>query len=312
MVLHSPPGSRPAPPHHPPPCMPVLSAAHSCFACKMNCAWYRYKQCGDVVCTRHESSLTHRRQTGGEQGELHMGCAQSHLSERREWDQNIGRWVVRRVWRNACGKLHRTTGPAEEDWTVLPGGGRVLSYQGWYVNGKAHREGRPAYRWWHVANDGTRALVSEGWWRAGMEHRVGGPAYRRWTAEPDGTRTLVCKWWWANGKLHRVDGPALHRVDGPALHRVDGPALHRRGFFWHSREAPQEHLPWLRRGQGVVVPFVATARVQKRPACRRYGGGVFPVWCRDVRLARSGAAPTTLPVPFLYCSLVGGAVLLCV
>jgi len=35
---------------------------------------------------------------------------------------------------------------AAEHWTVLPGGGHMLSFQAWYLNGNKHREGRFAVR----------------------------------------------------------------------------------------------------------------------------------------------------------------------
>jgi len=177
-----------------------------------------------------------------------------------------GRWVTRRAWRNTRGQLHRTTGPAVETWTVLPGGGHVLTDRGWWQNGNPHREGRPAYRRWHVANDGTRVLDVEVWCRHGQDHRVGGPSYREWMTGPDGTRTLQCESWWGNNKLHRVDGPACKGY----------------GFFyWHDAVVGQKDLPWLRRGQGSLVPLAASTMAAAR---NQVGdGGTAPAWSRDTR-----------------------------
>jgi len=209
------------------------------------------------------------------------------MQKTTEFTGEYGRRVIRREWYNTDDQLHRTTGPASEDWTVLPGGAHVLSFQGWYLDGKYHREGRPAYRWWHVANDGTRLLVVEGWGRHGESHRVGGPAYRDWTVGPDGTQTL-CGHWRVNGVQHRADGPAYPK----------------NGFWWHGMEVRQEDLPWLRRGHCLLSAF--TGAIQQGG-----NGGVFPAWSRDARVAMTGpgAASST---PSTYRSAVGGTVLLCV
>jgi len=140
--------------------------------------------------------------------------------------------VVRRTWRNTDGQLHRTAGPAWEEWTVLPGGGHVLSYQAWSLNGRTHREGWPANRYWHVAEDGTRSLAHEWWSQHGGGHRIGAPSFRHWTVERDGTRTVASEEWHVNGNLHRADGPAYEG----------------RSFYSHNRGVRQEDLPWLRRG----------------------------------------------------------------
>jgi len=106
--------------------------------------------------------------TGGCQG---CSKASSQSSTAAGW--------IRREWDNTDGKPHRTTGPAMENWTVLPGEGRrVLSYQVWYLNGKPHREGRPARCSWHVADNGTRILTREEWYRHDMLHLVGGLVMR--------------------------------------------------------------------------------------------------------------------------------------
>ena len=208
--------------------------------------------------------------------------------QQTECTDEHGRRVIRREWRNMEGQRHRTTGPAVEEWTVLPGGAHVLSRQVWYQNGGVYREGRPARRRWHVAEDGTRVLGREEWWRHEREHRVGGPAYRRWTVEPDGARTLAWESWRVNGKLHRVDGPAYPK----------------NGFWWHGMEVRQEDLPWLRRGHCLLSAF--TGAIQQGG-----NGGVFPAWSRDARVAMTGpgAASST---PSTYRSAVGGTVLLCV
>jgi len=207
-----------------------------------------------------------------------------------EHTDDSGRRVIRRQWRDTCGELHRTTGPAWEEWTVLPVGTHVLSLQGWYVNGNLHREGRPAVRRWHVADDGTRVLVCEAWWRAGMPNRVGGPWYRDWTVGPDGTRTLECKGWWANGKCHRVDGPAYAG----------------REFYWHGVYVREEDLPWVRRGRGILAALAGPGAASPR----HHGDGeVGPTWTRDARVALAHATPTASPA---YRSAVGGVVLLCV
>jgi len=195
---------------------------------------------------------------------------------------------VRREWRNTRGELHRTTGPAVERWTVLPGGGHVLSYQVWCLNGKAHREGRPAVRRWHVAENGTRVLVREEWVRHGRRHRVDGPSWRRWTVEPGGTRTLTYGSWRVNNKLHRADGPACDE----------------RWFYWHDRKVRQEDLPWLRRGHGLLAAFTVATQ-------QGGGSGVFPAWSRDTRVEMTGADSVS-NTPRTYRSAVGGSVLLCV
>ena len=200
------------------------------------------------------------------------------------------RQVIRREWRNTEGKLHRTTGPAVEEWIVLPGGGggHVLSYLSWWHFGKPHREGRSARRMWHIANDGTRVLAWEEWWRHNTRHRVGGPSFRHWPAGPDDTRTLACEYWHVNGKWHRVDGPALNG----------------RRVYCQNREVAREDLPWLRRGLRLLVPL-AIAKQQGS------GGGsvISPAWTRDARVAPTHATPTASPT---YRSAVGGVVLLCV
>jgi len=162
-------------------------------------------------------------------------CTGPPRMQQTECTGEYGRRVIRREWRNTRGELHRTTGPAVENWTVLPGGAHVLSYQVWYLNGRRHWESRPAWRSWHVKGNGTRVLVTEEWYRHGVWHRVGGPAYRSWHVEPDGTRTLTWEEWCVNGKLQRVDGPAIGRQ-----------------FCWHGETARQEDLPWLRRGRDLL------------------------------------------------------------
>jgi len=178
--------------------------------------------------------------------------------------------------------MHRTTGPAVENWTVLPGGAHVLSFQAWYVNGKLHREGRPAILYWHVADDGTRVLGREAWRRRGQSHRGDGPSYCYWTMERDGTRRLAWETWRVNGERHRVDGPAY--------------AGH--GFSWHCKDVKGEDLPWLRRGRTFLTLLTA-------PPC---GKGV-PAWSRDRRVTMTGA-DTVSNTPRTYRSAVGGAVLL--
>jgi len=206
--------------------------------------------------------------------------------QQTEFTDDYGSRVIRRAWRNTGGQLHRTTGPAVENWTVLPGGGHMLSRQGWYVNGSVHRVGRPAYRRWDVADDGTRVLVREAWYQYDQSHRSTGPAHRRWTVGQDGTRTLAWERWWANGNQHRVDGPAL-----------DG-----RWFAWHGSWMTQEDLPWVRRGQGILAALAGAGAASR-------GGEVGPTWTRDARVARTHATPPASPT---YRSAVGGVVLLCV
>jgi len=198
-----------------------------------------------------------------------------------------GRRVIHRSWRNARGQLHRTTGPAVEEWTVLPDGAHMLSYQAWYVNGKLHREGQPARRGWHIADDGTRVLEDEEWYRHGNDHRMNGPSWRRWTARPDGTLRLEWKWWYANGKMHRADGPAIGRQ-----------------FCWHGETVRQEDLPWLRRGRTYL-----TAWATRATGTWEGGGGTSPVWSRDARVTMPEGATQA---KVTYRSAVGGAVLLCV
>jgi len=198
-----------------------------------------------------------------------------------------GRRMIHRQWRNTDGQRHRTGGPAVENWTVLPGGAHVLSFQVWYVNGSVHREGQPASRGWHVADDGAQVLRREEWRRHGRRHRVGGPSYRQWTVEPDGTRTLSFVWWYVNGRRHRVDGPVLGR----------------HCFYWHDKAVKSEDLPWLRRGHGLLTAF--TGATQQGGSG---GGGTSPAWSQDARVTRAGA---NVPMPTTYRSVVGGAVLLC-
>jgi len=188
------------------------------------------------------------------------------------------------------GELHRTTGPAVEEWTVLPGRAHVLSFQAWFLNGNWHREGRPARRAWHVANDGTLVLVCEEWKQHGRWHLMNGPSYRGWTTEPDGTRRLAREWWYVNGRLHRVDGPAQTGPDE---------------YWWHGVEVRQEDLPWLRRGHGLLAGLT-------RATQQRGGSGVSPAWSRDARVAMTAAVYGLTPTPTTYRSAVGGSVLLCV
>jgi len=42
--------------------------------------------------------------------------------QQTEFTDEYGRQVIGREWRNTDGQLHRTTGPAWEEWTVLPSG----------------------------------------------------------------------------------------------------------------------------------------------------------------------------------------------
>ena len=194
--------------------------------------------------------------------------------------------MIRRAWRNTDGELHRTTGPAVEAWTVLPGGGHVLSRQVWAVNGKAHREGRPVGRRWHVADDGTRVMEDEEeWWRAGRRHRLEGPSHRHWIVRRDDT-TLQWEVWRVNGKLHRADGPALNGC----------------WFYWHGRRVEAGDLPWLRRGQTLLVAFTG-ANTREQGDDSSAGS---PTWSRDARVVMVGG-----DLPETYRSAVGGAVLLC-
>ena len=212
--------------------------------------------------------------------------------EQTAWQDGNGRRVIRREWYNARGQLHRTTGPAEEHWTVLPGGAHMLSYQVWSLNGRIHREGRPAWRSWRVADDGTRVLVREGWFQYEQSHhRSTGPAYRRWTVGQDGTRTLAWEEWCVNEKLHRADGPAQ-----------DG-----RSFYWHGVEVRQEALPWLRRGQGILAGLADGHGAEPQ------GDGAAassPAWSGDTRVTVTWHGEGA--VVAAYRSAVGGSMLLCV
>jgi len=207
------------------------------------------------------------------------------MQETKKWDAVRG-FVITREWHNVLGELHRETGPAREQWVVIPGGTHVLSYEGWYLHGVEHREGRPAFRQWRVAGDGTSVLVYERWQRHGRRHRLGGPAIRRWAVDHVGRRTLAGELWSVNNKRHRVDGPT--HLPGP--------------FFWYGGTlVRQKDLPWLRRGRHLLAAFTgATTRQQGDGG----GGGVFPAWCKDARVTMTGAA--------LYTSVVGGTVFLCV
>jgi len=213
-----------------------------------------------------------------------------------------GRLMIRRAWHNTDGQQYRTTGPAVEHWTVLPGGAHLLTYQGWFLNDRAYREGRPAVRGWHIADDGTRVLVCEEWKQHGSGHRVGGPSYRHWTVKRDGTRRLAWEGWHLDGKLHRADGPAQTGPDE---------------FWWHDRQVRQEDLPWLRRGRCFLVGLAgftgATATLCSDGDGGGEGGSVSPAWSRDVRVAVTwhGGGPGDAVVP-AYRSAVGGSVLLCV
>ena len=209
--------------------------------------------------------------------------------QQTECTDEHGRRVIQRQWRNTEIQLHRTTGPAVEEWTVLPGGGHMLSYQGWCVNGRWHREGRPAVRYWHVAEDGTRVLFREEWWRHGSEHRMERPSYRRWTVELDGIRRLAWESWRVNGQLHRADGPAF-----------DG-----RKCYWHDVEVRQKDLPWLRRGGGLLVALTGAGANTREQGDDSSAGS--PTWSRDARVVMVGG-----DLPETYRSAVGGAVLLCV
>jgi len=207
-----------------------------------------------------------------------------------EYTDENGRRVIRRAWHNTDADLHRTTGPAWEQWVVLPGGGHVLWHQAWYLNGKLHREGRPAIRVWHIAENGDRVLEYEEWLRHGGGHRGRGPSYRHWAVGPDGTRTLTRERWYVRDKLHRVDGPALNG----------------NSFYWHGRIVEAGDLPWLRRGCGLLVGFTGA------PAGHQSGnGGTSPAWSLDTRVAMTNADSAS-STSRTYRSAVGGAVLLCV
>lgn len=62
------------------------------------------------------------------------------------------------VYRNSCGRIHRTFGPA----ITRPDG-----YQAWYQNGRLHRTDGPAVIW---------SDVTQMWYLNGQPHRKGGPA----------------------------------------------------------------------------------------------------------------------------------------
>jgi len=229
-----------------------------------------------------------------------MGCTWSYLSQ-TTLTNGRGRRVITRTWHNGWrAQLHRTAAHAWEDWTILPGGVHVLSFQAWFRNGAAHRVGRPAVCRWHVANDGTRVLVDEVWRRHGHWHRVDGPSYRHWTMEPDGMRILQCVWWYVNGRLHRVDGPAYEG----------------HGFYWHGVEVRQEDLPWLRRGRSFLVGlpgFTGATPTLCGDGDGRAGGSGSPAWTQDARVMvvwnGGGAGDAVVP---MYRSAVGGAVMLSV
>jgi len=233
---------------------------------------------------------------------VHTGPPRMQQTERTD---ERGRQLIRREWHNTDGKLHRTTGPAVEEWTALPGGGHVLSRQAWYVNGNAHRENRPAIRQWYVTGNGIRALQYEVWKQHGEWHRVGGPSCREWTVGRDGTRTLAGEAWRVNGVQHRVDGPAQ---TGP------------HEFWWQDKGVEGEDLPWLRRGRSSLVAlagFTGATPMQRGDGDGDGDGdggaggiGVPPAWSRDARVRvvtwhGGGAMP-------VYRSAVGGSVLLCV
>ena len=211
---------------------------------------------------------------------MHNACK---MKETEGYDAQ-GRWVTRRAWCNTRGQRHRTTGPAVEHWTVLPGGAHVLSAEGWFQNDRAHREGRPAWRSWRIGAGGTSVLAHEEWWRRGILHRSTGPSYREWTVGQDGAQTLVWEVWRVQGKLHRVDGPAL-----------DG-----RWFAWHGRQVIQDTLRWLRRGHGLLTAFTGT---------QQGDGDIAPAWSRDARVKLTGASVSTEAA---YRSAVGGVVFLSV
>jgi len=204
-----------------------------------------------------------------------------------EWGTDWqNRRVICRAWNNMDGEWHCTTGPAVEEWTVLPGGAHVLSVEGWYLNGAAHREGWPAVRQWHIAEDGARSLEEEEWYRSGVRHRVDGPSYRSWHVGPDGTRTSTWEAWRVNGMRHRADGPAFGR----------------HCFYWHDMRAQRKDLPWLRRGHCLLSAFTGATQ-------QGGGGGVSPAWSRDPRVEMTGAGAAS-GTPSTYRSAVGGSVLL--
>jgi len=211
-----------------------------------------------------------------------------------------GRRLIYREWHNTDGQLHRTTGPAVEEWTMLPDGAHVLSYQAWFVNGKQHNEGRPAVRSWRISEDGTRSLEEEWWFQYGKCHRAGAPARRTWTVPPDGIRTLAWETWRVNAVRHRLDGPAETGPDE---------------FWWHDVEVGEEDLPWLRRGRSFLVAL-ASAWTRATTVRQGDGGasGVPPAWSRDARVTTvtwHGGGDEDAVVA-VYRSAVGGSMLLCV
>ena len=195
------------------------------------------------------------------------------------------RRVIRRTWRNAHHRLHRTTGPAWEEWTVRPGGAYALSHQSWYLNGKLHRKGRPAHRYWHVAVDGTRLLWCEEWCERDEYHRVSGPSRRRWIHHfNDGTRELYVEEWYMNGK------PACW-LHGPNT----------------------EMKSWFRRGRKLLVTLASAAPLRAGQRGRAGDRGASPAWSVDVRVQRMSVSDSAFTsLISLYCSVIGGAVLLCV
>jgi len=125
-------------------------------------------------------------------------------------------------------------------------------------------------------------------------HRLGGPSYRRWTVDPDGSRKMCCEWWRVNDTWHRVDGPAYDRC----------------AFYWHNTVVRREDLPWLRRGQGLLVAMAAFSATQHSGGI---GGAIPPAWTQDARvtMARHGSGvPGVGAVTAAYRSVVGGAVAL--
>jgi len=131
-------------------------------------------------------------------------------TETRDWR---GLRVITRIWCNVCGQMHRDTGPAWEQWTVLPDGTRALSLQSWYRHGEPYREGGPACRRWYVAEDGTRVQTYEDWLQHLLLHRVDGPARRSWS-------------------MHGTDDSRSHH--------------------WHGEGIEEEELPWYRRSRGFL------------------------------------------------------------
>jgi len=203
-----------------------------------------------------------------------------------------GRQTITRRWCNAGGELHRAAGPALEHWTVLPSGVRVLWHQQWLQDGELHRVGRPACREWRVADDGTRVLAHEEWRRRQEWHRIDGPAFRRWTL---GALTPAVGWY-ANDRVHRVDGPALGTPAGWC------------SFYWNGSRVESGELPWLRRGRVVMLACTGVGGASK-PLRRPDDDSATPAWVQDARLTRIAPDPALV---FLYNSVVGGAILLCV